>query len=378
MSIQVVPQTTITVGLANDATDHKSHACLNAVCHKPEPSKDELPQHLVTAMQGIFGKHPGYRTTHAKGILVEGSFTPTEEAKSLSTAAHFNNTSTKVIARFSVGGGLPHVSDVADGATPKGVAIRFQTDDHTHTDLIAHSFNGFATRNGEDFLTFLKLFGMDGYTEAMFKKAQAAGGDFSKEKNDYDQAHAAFASFLGNPDHKSALVFVQSEKPNPHNYGTITYYEPNTHVLTNKDGKVTNVRYRLVPVDGEHLYPNKTPEDKQALAKLGNDYLEDDLRERFPSKPLILTIQAHIAGPDDVLDDATKPYTSKEYVTVGRLEINKVSDDNAAQQQHIAFHPNPEKGGIEGIKSSNDPLIQARKGVYCISSDQRRHETQSE
>lgn len=63
MSIQVVPQTTITVGLANDATDHKSHACLNAVCHKPEPSKDELPQHLVTAMQGIFGKHPGYRTS---------------------------------------------------------------------------------------------------------------------------------------------------------------------------------------------------------------------------------------------------------------------------------------------------------------------------
>lgn len=378
MSIQVIPQTTITVGLANDATDHKSHACLNAVCHKPEPSKDELPQHLVTAMQGIFGKHPGYRTTHAKGILVEGSFTPTEEAKSLSTAAHFNNASTKVIARFSVGGGLPHVSDVADGATPKGVAIRFQIDDHTHTDLIAHSFNGFATRNGEDFLTFLKLFGMDGYTEAMFKKAQAAGGDFSKEKNDYDQAHAAFASFLGTPDHKSALVFVQSEKPNPHNYGTITYYEPNTHVLTNKDGEVTNVRYRLVPVDGEHLYPNKTPEDKQALAKLGNDYLEDDLRERFPSKPLVLTIQAHIAGPDDVLDDATKPYTSKEYVTVGRLEINKVSDDNAAQQQHIAFHPNPEKGGIEGIKSSNDPLIQARKGVYYISSDQRRHETQLE
>ncbi|QPC76698.1 hypothetical protein HYE68_007450 [Fusarium pseudograminearum] len=376
MSIQVVPQTTITVGLANDATDHKSHACLNAVCHKPKPSEDELPQHLVTAMQGIFGKHPGYRTTHAKGILVEGSFTPTEEAKTLSTAAHFNNASTKVIARFSVGGGLPHVSDVADGATPKGVAIRFQIDDHTHTDLIAHSFNGFATRNGEDFLTFLKLFGTDGYTEAMLKKAQATGGDFSKEKNDYDQAHAAFVSFLGHPDHKSALVFVQSEKPNPHNYGTITYYEPNTHVLTNKDGKITNVRYRLVPADGEYLYPNKTPKDKQTLAKLGNDYLEDDLRERFPSKPLVLIIQAHIAGPDDVLDDATKPYTSEEYVTIGKLEINKVSDDNAAQQQHIAFHPNPEKGGIEGIKSSNDPLIQARKGVYYISSDQRRHETQ--
>jgi catalase len=309
---------------------------------------------------------------------VEGTFTPTEEAKTLSTAAHFNNPSTKVIARFSVGGGLPHVADVADGATPKGVAIRFQIDENTHTDLISHSFNGFATRNGEDFLTFLKLFGADGFTEAQLKKAKAGGGDYSKEQKLYDQAHAAFLSFLGNPEHRSAAVFVSSEKPNPHNYGTITYYEPNTHVLTNKDGGITNVRYRLDPADGEHLYPNKTPEDKEVLAKLGNDYLEDDLRQRFPDKPIVLTIQAHVAGPDDVLDDATKPYQSKTFIPVGKLEINKVSDDNAAKQQQIAFHPNPEKGGIQGIKSSDDPLIQARKGVYWISSDQRRHEKQVE
>ena len=113
-------------------------------------------------------------TAHAKGLLVEGTFTPTEEVKTLYTAAHFNNSLTKVITRFSVGDGLPHVADAADGATPKGVAICFQVDENTHTDLISHSFNGFATRNGEDFLTFLKLFGADGFAEAQLKKAKGA------------------------------------------------------------------------------------------------------------------------------------------------------------------------------------------------------------
>ncbi|KAM0196111.1 hypothetical protein ACHAPA_004754 [Fusarium lateritium] len=378
MSAQVVSHKPCAGASSGSTLDHKSKPALDNPSSNAASLEDQLPQDLVNAMQTIFGKHPGYRTTHAKGLLVEGVFTPTKEAKTLSVAAHFNNPSTKVVARFSVGGGIPHVPDTASAATPKGIAIRFQIDDGTHTDLIAHSFNGFATRNGEDFLAFLKLVSADGYAEAMLTKAKAGGGDSSKEEKLYKQAHDAFLSFLSQPEHKSAAVFVGSEKPNPHNYGTITYYEPNTHVLTNQDGKTTHVRYRLDPADGEHLYPQKTPEDKQKLAELGSNYLEDDLQQRFPGKPIILTIQAHIAGPDDVLDDATKPYTSKTFVTVGRLEINKVSDDNAARQKQIAFHPNPEKGGIQGIKSSDDPLIQARKGVYWISSEQRRSEKQVE
>ncbi|KAH7191719.1 catalase-like domain-containing protein [Fusarium flagelliforme] len=378
MSIQIASSDPVSADIKKGPLANVVEISSTAISNDAASDNDQLPKQLVDAMQAIFGKHQGYRTTHAKGLLVEGTFTPTKEAKDLSTAAHFNNCSTKVIARFSVGGGLPHVADVSDGATPKGVAIRFQVDDNTHTDLISHSFNGFATRNGEDFLTFLKLFGADGRAEVILKEAKAVGGDTSKEQKAYDEAHASFLSFLKKPENQSAAVFVGSEKPKPHNYGTITYYEPNTHILTNKNGKVTNVRYRLDPADGVHLYPNKTPEDKQKLAQLGNDYLEDNLQQRFPDKPVIFTIQAHVADPNDVLDDATKPYKSTAFIPVGRLEINKVSADNVAQQQQIAFSPNPEKGGIEGIKASNDPLIQARKGVYWISADQRRNEKQVE
>ncbi|KAF2999783.1 hypothetical protein E8E13_005717 [Curvularia kusanoi] len=328
---------------------------------------------LVEKVQHLIVVGPARLTeAHAKGLLVEGSFTPTEQAKTLSLAPHFSNASTPVVARFSVGGGIPHIPDVNDGATPKGLAVRFLIDECTHTDLISHTFNGFATSTGEDFLAFLQVFRAFQTTQAALAKAEAAGGDTSKEEADFKAAAFPFQAFL--TSHPSAATFVNSPKPNPFNYGTITYYEPNTHVLTNVDGKVTNVRYRLDPEDGEHLYPN----DQAELGKLSPNYLEEDLTQRFPQKPIVFTIQAQLADADDVLDDATIPYKSTTFITVGRLVIDKVSDDNVAEQQQIAFSPTPDLGGVDGITASKDPLIQARKGVYYISAEQRRHEKQVE
>ena len=41
----------------------------------PQQAKD-LPEQIVDTMNAIFGKHPGYRAVHAKGIVCEGEFTP--------------------------------------------------------------------------------------------------------------------------------------------------------------------------------------------------------------------------------------------------------------------------------------------------------------
>ncbi|KAF3037683.1 hypothetical protein E8E12_007803 [Didymella heteroderae] len=181
-----------------------------------------------------------------------------------------------------------------------------------------------------------------------------------------------FQAFLAT--HPSAATFVQSPKPNPLTYGHITYYEPNTHILTNANGKVSNVRYRLDPADGDHLYHN----DPAELKKLDQSYLEKDLHERFPEKPIVFAFQAQIANEDDVLDDATVPYKSTTWVPVGKLVFDKVTDDNVAKQQQIAFSPTPDLGGITGIAASSDPLIWARKGVYYVSAEQRRQEKQVE
>lgn len=355
---------------------------------QPQESNGKLPKELINAMQALFGKHPGFRTStfsqsldsnicadsslsaHAKGLLVEGTFVPTPEAKTLSVAPHFSNASTPVIARFSVGGGFPVIRDTDDNATPKGIAIRFQISDDVHTDLVAHTFDGFATRNGEDFLSFLRLLGAVGKAEAALEKAKEEGKDTSSEEAALQEASQAFGAFL--ETHPSAKEFFTAPKPNPHDYGTIVYYQPNTHVLTNAEGNETNVRYRLIPADGVHLY------DPSVIDRIQESYLEIDLRQRFPTRPIVFTIKAHIADPDDVLDDATVPYKSTTFVDVGRLQINKVSDDAENRGQQIAFSPTPEKGGVEGIKASNDPLIQTRRAVYAISTDQRRNEEREE
>lgn len=292
-----------------------------------------------------------FLVAHAKGLLLDGEFKPAPEAKHLSVAPHYNTPSTPLIARFSVGGGIPNVSDTDGRAQPKGVAIRFKIDKDTHTDLIAHSFNGFATSTGEEFEQLLKL---------LIAKAQKL-----------PNAEANLMKFAST--RPKTVEFLTAPKPNPHNYGTITYYQPNTHILTNKEGRATPVRYQLRPRDGQQLYDDKD------LAGLPASYLHEDLLSRFPAKPIVLDLFAHIADPTDDLNDACKLYASTTFVPMGTITFNGVTKDNAAEQQQIAFSPTPEKGGpVPGIKSSGDPLIQARKGVYWISADQRRHEKRTE
>ena len=46
---------------------------------EPEKAKD-VPEQIVDTMNAIFGKHPGFRSAHAKGIVCEGEFTPAATA----------------------------------------------------------------------------------------------------------------------------------------------------------------------------------------------------------------------------------------------------------------------------------------------------------
>lgn len=50
---------------------------------EPEKAK-ELPEQIVDTMNKLFGKHPGFRAAHAKGIVCEGEFAPTSAAATLS------------------------------------------------------------------------------------------------------------------------------------------------------------------------------------------------------------------------------------------------------------------------------------------------------
>ena len=103
------------------------------------------------------GIHAGFRPAHAKGLMCAGSFVPSREAADMTRAPHANRPSTRVTVRFSNSTGLPTIPDNDPARSgPRGIAIRFHLAEHVHTDIVAHSTNGFPVHTGEEFLEFLR------------------------------------------------------------------------------------------------------------------------------------------------------------------------------------------------------------------------------
>ena len=92
---------------------------LNASTPVSESTKPVTEQ-LVNTMTKLFGTHDGYRSNHAKGIVVLGDFTPAKTAASLTKAAHLQTTKSPVIVRFSDATGVPTIPDADGNAFPKG------------------------------------------------------------------------------------------------------------------------------------------------------------------------------------------------------------------------------------------------------------------
>src|SRR5438309_10823459 len=115
-----------------------------------------LAEQLLDALDALSGLHPGFRPAHAKGLMCSGTFTRSAEAAKLTRAPHATAPSTPVTVRYSDGTGVPNIPDNDPARSgPRGIAIRFHLGDHAHTDIIAHSTNGFPVRTGKEFVEFV-------------------------------------------------------------------------------------------------------------------------------------------------------------------------------------------------------------------------------
>ena len=277
-------------------------------------------------------------TAHAKGILLGGTFTPTEQAKSLSAAKHFNDSSTPVLVRFSNSTGLPEIPDTDPNTNPHGFAIRFhlgydEKGRRVHTDIVAHSTAFFPSRTGEDFLHFFQ--------------AIVAG-----------KAEEYLAS------HPKAAAFVQDPKPTPSSFAREKFFGVNAFKFVNTEGKETYVRYRIVPEAGEdHL-------DDAALKEKGPNFLFEDVPKTLEKGPIGFKILAQIAEPGDVTNDATVHWPEgRKIVELGTVTLDRLVENDAAEQKRIIFDPVPR---VKGVEPSDDPLLDVRAGVYLLSGRERR------
>jgi catalase len=286
------------------------------------------------------GVHPGFRPAHAKGLMCAGTFTPSPGAAKLTRAPHASRPSTPVTVRYSNSPGIPTIPDNDPARSgPRGIAVRFHLADHVHTDIVAHSTDGFPVRTGEEFLEFLR--------------AAAAFGAGKPE---------ALAAFLAT--HPGAKRFVEAPKPIPTSFAREAFFAVTSFKFTNADGVSRHGRFRIRPEEGtEYL------SDEQAAARSAN-FLFDEIGPRLARGPVRLGVFVQLAGDGDDVTDASVTWPEgRTEVAFGTITLTARVDDAEPERRKIIFDPVPR---IDGIDSSGDPLTEVRSEIYLLSGRRRR------
>jgi len=288
------------------------------------------------------GVHPGFRPVHARGVMYSGTFTPSPDAAKLTRAPHATRPATPVTVRFSLSAGIPSIADNDPmGASPQGIAVRFHLADHVHTDIIAHSHNGFPVRTGEEFLEFLR--------------AAAASGPGSPTP-------PPIVAFLA--AHPKAKAFLEAPKPIPTSYARQAYFAINAFQFTNADGGSRFGRFRLRPEAGTEFL---TPEQ---AAKKPADFLAAEMSERLARGPAVFRVLVQLAEAGDEVADCTALWPETRPVAeFGTLAIRERVDELAPERRKIIFDPVPR---VDGIDSAGDPMTAVRSEIYLLSGRRRR------
>jgi catalase len=305
-----------------------------------DPHQTSTPAQLVDALNGVFGKQTYGRAVHAKGVVLEGKFTPSPSAATISKAPHLQATPVPITVRFSDFAGIPTVSDTDGLASPRGMAVKFHLPDGTDTNLVMHSYNGFPTATADEF------------RELLIALAASSPGAAKP---------TALDKFFDT--HPIAKTFLTTSMVSPMSYGTLPYFGVNSFKFTNAKGDVVFIRYRMEPeAGGQYL-------TKDQLAAAGPNYLIEEIRKRVGEGPVRFKLLAEVAEQGDKIDDPSIAWPDgRKTVELGEIEVDKVDPDSDAAERALLFIENAVPAGIEPA----DPMITARSEAYAISFA-RRH-----
>jgi catalase len=324
-------------------TLHTLAAALAAIIGATAPTwsrADETPLavQLVDALNKRFGLHPGLRANHAKGIVVEGSFTASPEAATLSKSPLFTGAKLPVTVRFSDAGGIPDLADAAPAANPHGMAIKFHLPGGGESDIVANSLKFFPVATPEE-----------------FRDLQLAAASSPPGAPKSAQLEAFLAS---HPSVAKALATLGT----PDSFANEEYRGIDAFVFINKAGQKQAFRYLIAPEKVVHL--SQAEAEKQSP-----NYLMDDLPKRLAKGPVSFHLKAQLAAPGDSTKDPTQAWPDdRKVVDLGVLTLDQPAADSAAAEKKLLFLP----GRLtEGIEPSDDPLIAARDAAYAVSFGRR-------
>jgi catalase len=296
------------------------------------------PEQAVDAASEMFGRHPGRRALHAKGILCKGTFTATPEAAALTRAAHMQGDSIPATFRLSNGSGNPDHPDYA--SDPRGLAIKMYLPDDSRTDIVAVSSPLFPTKTP------------DGFVELM--RAQSGGLARAWKLPLFLARHPQVLRVLP--------VLAPTLKP-PASYAVINYYALHAYKWIDAQGGERYVRYTLIPeAAAEKISSGEA-------RRRGRDYLQDDFRERLNQGPVRFSLEVQIAQDGDPVDDPSSAWPKdRRRVRVGTFEITGPETERETGGDVLVFDPTRVTDGIE---LSDDPVLRFRPKAYSVSVARR-------
>jgi catalase len=285
-------------------------------------------EQAVDVINGVFGRHSGFRALHAKGILCKGTFTATPEAASLTRASHMQGEPTPATIRFSNGSGNPKHPDYAPD--PRGLAVKFYLSDGSRTDIVAVSTPRFPTRTPEGFIELVQA----------------------------QKAPWKMPLFFAR--HPEALRAVPVSAPTlrpPSSYAVIPYHGIHAFKWIAADGTQRHVRYRWLPLQ------------EGGKRRRERDYLQQELRERLEGGPIRFRLELQVASPGDPVDDPSATWPSSRWrVDAGTLEVTALETDRETGGDVLVFDPTRVTDGIE---LSDDPVLRFRSAAYSASVARR-------
>jgi catalase len=296
------------------------------------------PTKIVESLAPPGGPSLGHRRNHAKGICFTGVFESNGNGAELSSAQVFTRGEYPALGRFNLATADANASDSAVRVRGLGLQLSTPDGDVWRAAMIDPPVFPASTPKG-------------------FYELQLAA--HSKDPD----AMKAFVA--GHPEFAPFAEWAKTA-PWTASYAEDSYNSLNSFIFVNGSGAEHAVRWSLVP------QAQVVPITKEDLAKLGPDYLSQEIAKRVANAPQRWTMVVTVADPGDPTADPTKAWPpGRRAVEVGTLVVQRIEGERDGPCREINFDPTILP---KGVHVSDDPFPAARSAAYAVSYDLRTSE----
>jgi catalase len=303
------------------------------------------PARMVAALGGRGGNPLGHRRNHSKGACFTGVFDANGTVSRFSAAPMLAAGQYPVVGRFAIAVGDPDALDLTGRV--KSMAIRITSPDGQEWRSGMNNSPMFVVSNPRDF-----------YELTLAQDVDPATG-----KSD----PAAIKRFFASHPQSAPFAAWARTAAWTASWADQDYNSLNAFRFVDSAGNSHLVRWSMKA----SIPPTPVPHD--ALANMGPNFLELDLKRRLTEAPLIWHLVVTLAAPKDPSNDATKAWPSgRQQIDAGTLTVQRAEAEADGPCRDLNYDPTILPAGIA---ISDDPLLPARSAAYARSFDLRTAES---